>query len=58
MQRALADYRDWRKSHLPPQFDSPPKHLVFYRDGVSEGELEQVAQNEIPLIKSKLPLPL
>ncbi|KAI1796007.1 Piwi-domain-containing protein [Ganoderma leucocontextum] len=50
--RALADYRDWRKSHLPPQHNSPPKHLVFYRDGVSEGELEQVAQNEIPMIKS------
>lgn len=57
LQRVLADYRDWRKNNLSPQYDSPPKHLVFYRDGVSEGEFEQVAQNEIPMIKSKL-LPL
>ena len=30
---------------------TPPKNIFFYRDGVSEGEFEQVARNEIPLIK-------
>ena len=30
---------------------TPPKNIFFYRDGVSEGEFEQVARDEIPLIK-------
>ena len=29
----------------------PPQNIFFYRDGVSEGEFEQVAQQEIPMIK-------
>ncbi len=36
---------------MPDQKLLPPKNIFFYRDGVSEGEFEQVAQQEIPLIK-------
>jgi len=28
----------------------PPRRLIFFRDGVSEGEYEQVAQQEIQAI--------
>lgn len=31
----------------------PPSHIVFYRDGVSEGEMETVRTTEIAAIKSK-----
>ena len=36
---------------MPDQKLMPPKNIFFYRDGVSEGEFEQVAQQEIPLVK-------
>ncbi|KAI0747992.1 Piwi domain-containing protein [Daedaleopsis nitida] len=29
----------------------PPRNILFYRDGVSEGEYAQVVEQEIPLIK-------
>lgn len=29
----------------------PPQNIFFYRDGVSQGEFEQVAQQEVPMIK-------
>ncbi|KAJ8093175.1 hypothetical protein PM082_020660 [Marasmius tenuissimus] len=32
----------------------PPKRIFFYRDGVSEGEFERVAAQEIPAIKAGL----
>lgn len=32
---------------------NPPKTIVFYRDGVSEGEFAQVAAREIPMVKSQ-----
>ncbi|KAI0637098.1 Piwi domain-containing protein [Trametes polyzona] len=47
---ALGDYREYQKSLTPKP--APPKTVVFYRDGVSEGEFAQVAAREIPLIKS------
>ena len=31
---------------------SPPTRLIFYRDGVSEGQFQQVLDNELPLIKA------
>ena len=37
--------------NMPDQKLLPPRNIFFYRDGVSEGEFEQVAQQEIPLIK-------
>ncbi|KAI0831166.1 Piwi domain-containing protein [Trametes gibbosa] len=44
---ALSDYQEYHKAD-----PRPPKTVVFYRDGVSEGEFAQVAAREIPLIKS------
>ena len=35
----------------PPPLPPPPRMLVFYRDGVSEGELEQLRETEIAKIK-------
>ncbi|TFK35934.1 argonaute-like protein [Crucibulum laeve] len=32
--------------------DGYPKRLIFYRDGVSEGQFEQVLQNELPRIQA------
>lgn len=31
-----------------------PQRIVFYRDGVSEGQFEEVARREITAIKSEL----
>ncbi|KAF8980636.1 argonaute-like protein, partial [Cyathus striatus] len=31
--------------------DPRPKRIIFYRDGVSEGEFQQVIDDELPLIK-------
>jgi len=33
----------------------PPTRLIFFRDGVSEGEYEQVAQQEIQAITGPFP---
>jgi eukaryotic translation initiation factor 2C len=33
------------------KYKVPPQRLIFYRDGVSEGEIPQVAQSEISAIK-------
>ena len=33
----------------------PPTRLIFFRDGVSEGEYEQVAQQEIRAITGSFP---
>ncbi|KAI0721640.1 Piwi domain-containing protein [Cerioporus squamosus] len=50
---ALSDWRGWRSQNIQgySQNPLPPKYILFYRDGVSEGEFSQVAQHEIPLIK-------
>jgi len=31
--------------------NTPPKRLIFFRDGVSDGQLEQVIDFELPLIR-------
>ncbi|KAI0361956.1 Piwi-domain-containing protein [Trametes cingulata] len=45
----LRQQRPKPEDELPPP--PPPKNIVFYRDGVSEGEFAQVAAMEIPMIK-------
>ncbi|KAH9854098.1 Piwi domain-containing protein [Lenzites betulinus] len=47
---ALGDYQGYQRSLGPSP--RPPQTVLFYRDGVSEGEFAQVAAREIPLIKS------
>ncbi len=52
---ALNDWKGWRTLNIRgyAQNPLPPKYIIFYRDGVSEGEFSQVAQLEIPLIKGE-----
>ena len=55
LQTALNDWRGWRSANIPgyQQNQQPPRNIIFYRDGVSEGEFSQVARHEIPLIKGE-----
>ncbi|KAI1796003.1 Piwi-domain-containing protein [Ganoderma leucocontextum] len=48
---AIGRWAAFRRKKMPEVTLLPPKNMFFYRDGVSEGEFEQVAQQEIPLIK-------
>ena len=53
-QDALQDWRTWRTNHIAQYrggLAPPPRNIVFYRDGVSEGEFAQVVEKEIPRIK-------
>ncbi|KAH9901258.1 Piwi domain-containing protein [Cubamyces lactineus] len=47
---ALSDYLAYQRTVTPNP--PPPRNVIFYRDGVSEGEFAQVAAREIPLIRS------
>ncbi|KIL64721.1 hypothetical protein M378DRAFT_1041026 [Amanita muscaria Koide BX008] len=52
-EKILRSFYDRTKGHLPQQ-------LIFYRDGVSEGEFNQVIQFEVPRLKAavkKAPYP-
>ncbi|KAL7283289.1 hypothetical protein ACG7TL_002718 [Trametes sanguinea] len=51
MMNALRDYRDYQARNVAPN-PPPPRNIIFYRDGVSEGEFAQIAEREIPLVKS------
>lgn len=53
LQRSLEDWRQERLANLGQQAAGPPKTLVFFRDGVSEGEFDQVAQHEIAEIRGQ-----
>jgi len=46
---ALAQYGGYRKQ--VENLNSPPSRLIFYRDGVSEGQFQQVLDEELPAIK-------
>ncbi|KAF8209462.1 argonaute-like protein [Mycena galopus ATCC 62051] len=47
----LARYMSYREQ--AEKSKSPaPKRLIFYRDGVSEGQFQQVLDHELPLIKA------
>ncbi|KAL1947711.1 hypothetical protein VTO73DRAFT_13435 [Trametes versicolor] len=50
MVAALTDYQDYYQRQNKKV--DPPKTIVFYRDGVSEGEFAQVAAREIPMVKN------
>ncbi|RDX55086.1 Piwi-domain-containing protein [Lentinus brumalis] len=49
MVRSLRDYQGFRQRHGDR---NPPQHVVFFRDGVSEGEYRHIQEVEIPKIKS------
>ncbi|KAJ7781167.1 argonaute-like protein [Mycena metata] len=42
-------YREMAEKKAPGA--SAPKRIIFYRDGVSEGQFKQVLEQELPLIK-------
>ncbi|KAJ7878523.1 argonaute-like protein [Mycena olivaceomarginata] len=46
----LANYMSYREQAEKVK-PSAPKRLIFYRDGVSEGQFQQVLDNELPFIK-------
>ncbi|KAJ7232048.1 Piwi domain-containing protein [Mycena haematopus] len=46
----LSGYISYRREAEKVQ-NSAPKRLMFYRDGVSEGQFQQVLDHELPLIK-------
>ncbi|TFK93746.1 Piwi-domain-containing protein [Polyporus arcularius HHB13444] len=45
---ALNDFRGYRETQKDPV---PPRHVVFFRDGVSEGEYRHIRDIEVPMIK-------
>ncbi|KAJ7612222.1 argonaute-like protein [Roridomyces roridus] len=47
----LEKYMGYRKA-IEKVVIVPPKRLIFYRDGVSEGQFQQVLDQELPLIKA------
>ncbi|TBU46794.1 Piwi-domain-containing protein [Dichomitus squalens] len=51
---ALNDWRKYRRESLGSEFDRPPSVIIFYRDGVSEGEYDRITQYEIHKIHSEL----
>ena len=42
---------DYRKNAEKRKTNLAPKRILFYRDGVSEGQFKQVLEKEVPLIK-------
>ncbi|KAG6827800.1 hypothetical protein H0H92_010435 [Tricholoma furcatifolium] len=49
----LGSYAGYRVGvEKKPASEAPPKRLIFFRDGVSEGQFEQVLQTELPRIKA------
>jgi hypothetical protein len=55
-QEMVDDLGDMLKAHLQRWARSHknvyPENIIVYRDGVSEGQYEQVVQNELPLIRN------
>ncbi|KAG6902071.1 hypothetical protein C0995_004769 [Termitomyces sp. Mi166 len=49
-QEILEKYATYR-SQVEKQPQPTPKRLIFYRDGVSEGQFQHVLDSELPLIK-------
>ncbi|KAJ7127554.1 argonaute-like protein [Mycena crocata] len=50
---ALAKYMLYRERvEKIPAANKAPKRLIFYRDGVSDGEFKQVLERELPLIQA------
>ncbi|KAJ7050401.1 argonaute-like protein [Mycena amicta] len=48
----VGKYMNYRQTvEKVPAANAPPKRLIFFRDGVSEGQFQQVLDNELPLIK-------
>ena len=47
----ITKYINYRASFEKRQTNLSPKRIIFYRDGVSEGQFKQVLDEELPLVK-------
>lgn len=47
----LTKFIDYRTNFEKKKNNVAPKRILFYRDGVSEGQFKQVLEKELPLIK-------
>ena len=47
----IRKYIDYRANVEKKQTSQAPKRIIFYRDGVSDGQFKQVLEKELPLIK-------
>ncbi|TFY68234.1 hypothetical protein EVJ58_g1134 [Rhodofomes roseus] len=50
-QRMLRMYMDYRRDIEKRATPTAPKRIIFYRDGVSEGEFQQVIDIELPRLR-------
>src|SRR5882762_4550857 len=54
----ITKFIDYRTNFEKKQTNQAPKRILFYRDGVSEGQFKQVLEKEVPLIKGLSGTPL
>jgi eukaryotic translation initiation factor 2C len=47
----ITKFIDYRANFEKRQTNQAPKRILFYRDGVSEGQFKQVLDKEVPLIR-------
>lgn len=47
----ITKFIDYRTNFEKKKTNQAPKRILFYRDGVSEGQFKQVLEKELPLIK-------
>jgi eukaryotic translation initiation factor 2C len=47
----IKKFIDYRSKAEKKQNNLAPKRIIFYRDGVSEGQFKQVLEKELPLIQ-------
>ena len=49
----ITKFIDYRVNLEKKQTNQAPKRIIFYRDGVSEGQFQQVLEKELPLIRGR-----
>jgi eukaryotic translation initiation factor 2C len=47
----ITKFIDYRANFEKKQTNQAPKRIIFYRDGVSEGQFKQVLEKELPLVR-------
>lgn len=47
----ITKYAEYRVKVEKKQTNQYPKRIIFYRDGVSEGQFKQVLEKELPLVR-------
>lgn len=51
----IKKFIDYRANFEKKQNNQAPKRILFFRDGVSEGQFKQVLEKELPLIRGPRP---